>query len=70
MSGQETQHLAQFLREAENQVERAAWDVHCHEVATEQAERELEKRQAKLAEARGREAAAREVLAAMQEKFA
>ena len=62
-------HLAQFLRDAESRVERAVWDVHCYEVALERAEKELEKRQNKLAEARGREAAARDVLAALQEKF-
>ena len=61
--------VQQFLNEADHAVERAEWDVHCHEVAVERCEQELAKNQAKLAASREKATAARAVRDALREKF-
>jgi hypothetical protein len=55
-----SEHVVALVRQAEHEVERQAWDVHCIEHAAERAETEA-------AEQRRRAADAREILAVKQQ---
>jgi hypothetical protein len=57
------------VRSAEHTLERAYWDVHCHDVAVQRAEEELSKNASKLEKALAKLAVARQVHAAVAAQF-
>lgn len=64
-----SQSAVESVRNAEHEVERAAWNVHCIEYAAERAELQAAKNRARAAEARDALAVKRQVLAAVAAQF-
>lgn len=64
-----SEHAVQLVRQAEHEVERQAWDVHCIEHAAERAEQEAAKQRRRAADARGLLSVKQQALGAILAQF-